>query len=108
MSSINITREEAIRKHRELWHWMANKTRECGHRVSERDNPDGTMNWLCKYVANTYGDAFSDCGLDCPICWDENDPTSTCLGCISDYVCADDPEEAARIADKIAELPERK
>ena len=109
-----MTREEAIKKHRELWHWIANETRrrkDC--EVRKDENPDvakeGPMNscWLCEY-ARQFDKGRYDCRNVCPINWG----SESCLRDGSPYNewTFDHPfdyEERARLADTIAELPEK-
>lgn len=51
-----LTREEAIRKHRERWNWVADKTENEHRWVSEFESPDVYTSlvgdcWLGEYVA---------------------------------------------------------
>ena len=105
-----MTREEAIRKHRELWHWIADETRrrkDCD--VLKDENPDVAkeepMNscWLCEYV-RSIGNRCEDC----PINWG----SETCIRDGSPYnewtfSFSFDYEERAKLADTIAELSEK-
>lgn len=110
-----MTREEAIKKHRELWHWIANehrKRKRC--EVRNNENPDVAKEkpfndcWLCEY-ARQFDKVGSDsyCNM-CPINWG----SETCLRYGSPYAELAfgfhlDYEELADLADIIAELPER-
>ncbi len=103
----NLTREATIKKHRELWHWIANKTRQLHRKVWKHENlevreynPRGDC-WCCDYANNM----VLDCA-DCPIDW----PGKSCFSKESPFYKwrhEDDPETAAMYADMIAELPER-
>lgn len=109
-----MTREEAIKKHRELWHWIAAETRrrkDCD--VLKDENPDvakeGPMNscWLCEY-ARQFEKVNRDICTVCPINWG----VKTCMKRRSPYVewkfdSSLDYMEKAKLADTIAELPEK-
>ena len=108
-----MTREEAIKKHRELWHWIADETRrrkDCD--VQKGENPDvakeGPMNscWLCEY-SSQFNKVCRVCTV-CPINWG----VKTCMKKGSPYMSWTfntflDYEERAKLADRIAELPEK-
>lgn len=106
-----MNREEAIKKHRELWHWIADEHRRTRSVfVNKSDNPDVAKEepandcWLCEYVLQS----DKDCG-DCPINWG----TKTCNRFGSPYRMwlSNDSlnyEILANFADIIAELPEKK
>lgn len=105
-----MTREEAIKKHRELWHWIANETiRRKTMYVRKYENPDVAKEmpnngcWLCEYVRSIGG-----CCGECPIDWG----STKCTGLTSPYrtwaYCHIlDYKERANLADIIAELPEK-
>ena len=109
-----MTREEAIKKHRELWHWIANEhIRRKSEIVHKEDNPDvakeGPMNscWLCEYSSQFYKVCRDICTF-CPINWG----VKTCMKRRSPYVewtfdSSLDYREKAKLADTIAELPEK-
>lgn len=105
-----MTREEAIRKHRELWHWIAAEHRRRksaivykGHNPDVAEEEPMNSCWLCEYVRSI--------GIrceDCPINWG----SETCLKDGSPYNAwafdiSLDYEERAKLADTIAELPEK-
>ena len=111
-----MTREEAIKKHRELWHWIADEHRRRKDIWVEKiENPDvvkeGPCNscWLCEYVIQFIGDeTIRNCGDACPINWG----AETCMRDGSPYkawkYCLfSGYEERAKLADIVAELPER-
>lgn len=122
-----MTKQEAIDKHRRMWRWIAEKTRERRKVVDKSDyfyengeeGPLGSpihLCWCCEYARsvcnndNIVGGHMAYCYL-CPIQW------SGCWGCCTTdtsayrmwlhHFCLDDWEEAARWAAAIAELPER-
>ena len=109
-----MTREEAIKKHRELWHWIANEHRKRKRReVLKEENPDVANEkpnndcWLCEYT-HQFDRVYCDYCNVCPINWGGG----TCMGAGSPYrewVLGFylDYEELAYLADVIAELPER-
>ena len=101
-----MTREETIKKHRELWRWIADETRKRKRTVFKHENPDIMVErpfnncWLCAYA--------NDCDT-CPIKWGEN-----CKDCADDgspFVewsnSGHDWKARAYYADIIAELPEK-
>lgn len=109
-----MTREEAIKKHRELWHWIADETRRKHRNVQKAENPDVANEmplnecWLCEYTRQ-FGKVCQDCCKFCPINWG----VKTCMKKRSPYRTWMfntflDYEERAKLADIIAELPERK
>lgn len=109
-----MTREEAIKKHRELWHWIADETRrrkDCY--VLKVENKDvakeGPLNscWLCEYARQFQKFYYEYC-YACPINWG----VKTCMKEGSPYRAWTfgsylDYEERAKLADTIAELPEK-
>lgn len=118
-----MTKQEAIDKHRQMWRWIAEKTRERRKVVDKLDYfyETGQMSdkpwwlcWCCEYARsvcnndNIVGDHRAYCYL-CPIQW----IGGFCLAHTSAYYmwvesfCKDDWEEAALMAALIAELPER-
>ncbi len=109
-----MTREEAIKKHRELWHWIANEHRRRKSEIVHKDeNPDvakeGPINncWLCEYALQ-FNTAYRNICTNCPINWG----VLTCLKKGSPYRAWTfntflDYEELAKLADRIAELPEK-
>lgn len=115
-----MTREEAIKKHRELWHWIANEHRRRKTEwVQKIENPEvaekapANLCWLCEYVKQ-FEKATTLPGCDfCPIKWGEN--LNSCMRIGSPYLEWCNPfernynyEDLAKLADTIAELPERK
>lgn len=103
-----MTREEAIKKHRELWHWIADETRRRKRTVFKNENSDvvkeSPMNgcWLCEYAY------ANDCGI-CPIKWGDDGEDCTDKGSPFKewYDSGNDWKTRAYYADIIAELPEK-
>lgn len=117
-----MTKQEAIDNHRQMWRWIAEKTRERRKAVDKIDYfyETGQMDvkpkfscWCCEYARsvcnndNIVGGHRAYCYL-CPIQWIGDNCTADTseyhMWLISFY--ADDWEEAARWAAVIAELPE--
>ena len=109
-----MTKEEAIKKHRELWHWIADETRRKHRKVQKAENPDVFNEmpcnecWLCEYRFQI-DNVFRECCNVCPINWG----VGTCMKKGSPYRSwtfdsSLNYEELANLADTIAELPERK
>lgn len=114
-----MTREEAIKKHRELWHWIADEhRRRKSVSVQNFENPEVAEKapkndcWLCEYVKqlekDSPGSGWSGC--DCPIKWGENNEYCVSIG--SPYIewnnrYGKNYEDLAKLADIIAELPEK-
>lgn len=111
-----MTREEAIKKHRELWHWIADEhRRRKSVLVQKFENPEVAKKapandcWLCEYVKHLEKDSPRS-GCDCPIKWGENIKYCASIG--SPYLkwnnlYGSNYEDLAKLADIIAELPER-
>lgn len=111
-----LTREQALENHRRLWRHIADKTRTEKRCVSKKEAIEDI--WGNVWVANEcwcceYDDQFdSDFCTHCPVMWDnEKDNGFWCNDSEFGEWCsartADDWEEAAEIAEKIANLPER-
>lgn len=107
-----LTKSEAIFHHRKMYHWIADETRKQKRKVTQKeyfnnipheDIPWGSL-YVCDYDERL--DGFCEC---CPIDWGND------RGCIDDsspyceWINCDknDWERAAKLADKIAELPEK-
>lgn len=120
MRSRNFTRDEAIKKHRIMWNWIA---QTCIQEQRIAINYDSEVadhfGWyeiqgitaLCNYDVDN-----GDCDK-CPLIWPgdsciylENDSQNKLKfsGLIHLYQSAKDYVEAARIAYQIADLPERR
>ena len=107
-----MTREEAIKKHRELWHWIADETRRNCRLVFKHENPDVAKEkpyndcWLCEYAICHKTTNFNHC-TRCPIDWG----VMTCMRKGSPYreltLGNFLYKEYANLADRIAELPEK-
>ena len=111
---MKLTREEAIRKHRELWNWIADETERQQDFVSKEEYyyepPEVTrplnLCFCCQYVAERSNYNLSDCLALCPIKW----KGGHCERSGSEYRewrRAEDWLEAAKYARIIANLPER-
>lgn len=114
-----MTRKEAIKKHRELWHWLAEETRKRQYCVRKKENPGVECKeprnacWLCEYALryNKYEKRwFVNC-IECPIDWGKG-----CRDCEDDgslyrewkkALVDCNVESYADMADRIAELPEK-
>lgn len=133
---MNISREEAIRKHREMWNWIAEQYEngvtvpvDClkAKFVKEHypnDDPDSKC-YCCEYAGKTlnpvYGSPKYNCEK-CPLEWPSNEKFFTCVyktrglemdGLYGKITCYTDPtmgtyKKAVTIAREIANLPERK
>lgn len=127
--SQNLTREQAITKHRQMWNWIADKTLIRKRRITKQEYFNENLGeneeqplvncYACQYSAEQSGIiSFSDniCQF-CPIDWNSN---AHCLMCLySDDSLSDNVftlwqntiignwENAAELARQIAELPER-
>ncbi len=111
---MELTREEAIRLHRELWKWLAEnpmkgkadwpgwEKHKCyGEKNNERPN---SYCFACEYVMQ-HNDRARICKL-CPFVW----PGKDCMenGLWEEWRKATAPEERSRLAALIRDLPERK
>ena len=118
-----MTKQEAIDKHRRMWRWIAEKTRERRKVVDKIDyfyetgqmdvNPKDLC-WCCEYARsvcnnnNIVGGYRAYCYL-CPIQWSVvccTTDTSAYRMWLHNFFL-EDWEEAAHWAAVIAELPER-
>ncbi len=117
-----MTKRQAIYKHRRMWRWIAEETRERRTVVDKTDyfiehalldERPNNLCWCCGYASSVCrGEQPVDAHLiicdACPIQWSG----ITCCDIESEYcqwddaVKADDWEEAAHWAAVIAELPE--
>lgn len=134
---MNISREEAIRKHREMWSWIAEQY-ENGvalpvHRLKQNfikkcypyDSPDSDC-YCCAYTKTLteleIGGSLYNCEM-CPLEWPSNEKNFMCCVCMTrgrkidglygKIICYTDPtmgayKKAAIIAREIANLSERK
>ena len=108
-----LTKEQAVKEHRKMWNWIADKTLERRGKVTKEDyfreeyqNKICICNdcWCCEYDKQ-------NCE-ECPIQGDRANKTY-CRNLSSPYYELfktenDDYEMAAELARKIANLPERK
>lgn len=107
---MQLTKEEAIRRHRMMWNWIADESIRQKRRVERREafehfgwGVTKTDFWCCEYVA-----ANNKKCSDCPIAWPKgarcaiNDNTPYIKWCFSlGY------NDCAKYAKQIEELPER-
>lgn len=129
---MQLTKEEAIKRHRMMWNWIAEETLR-QHRIVTEDDAIDHFNWdyislhcwCCEYAlkrlrkALSQGPFIGNKCIFCPIKWSETD--SFCVGVLSPYrewkrvIDKLDPfvddwydmQDAARFAREIANLPER-
>lgn len=123
-----LTKQEAIQHHREMWKWIADKTRDCKKAITKDDyltmigRPDFIYCdcYCCEYVMQNTIDfeVDKDCSL-CPLQWPSTSDSLKCLYKTNDgthgglYDCwfiavmSNDWFNAALLADEIANLPER-
>lgn len=114
-----ITREEAIKKHREMWNWLADKMEESGaivlkHMYFLANNiPDAELPacecFCCEYAFIT---KHGNCD-DCPLIWDDRCCTHENIedglfDFYHDAVLHSDVENAIQYARLIANLPEKR
>ena len=133
---MNISREEAIRKHREMWNWIADQYEErraasverLKRKFIEKHYPDDRPNsncYCCEYSgdfpAPMIGSPLYNC-IRCPLKWPSLNKTYMCLyatksiepnglyGKVVYYTNLDilNYKKAAAITREIANLPERK
>lgn len=105
---MKLTKEEAIRKHREMWRWIAEETEKQKRIVLELE--------YFKAMGIEADSYCCECGVscnECPILWGgENDHCLAGDGPYMAWLLATNHgcnwQLAAELARKIAELPERK
>lgn len=106
---MELTRQEAIKKHRELWHEITRRTLEEKRKVLLKDiRLDDTPNrlWLCEYNMNQLRKCkfFAQRCFFCPL---RDLEQKGCLnGLIDKWRDCKDYSEAAELAEEIANLPE--
>lgn len=111
---IVLTKEEAIKRHRMMWNWIAYETLRREKMVGKKEafekfgwtyNPTATNCWCCEYVKDNHDGCES-----CPVQWVY---TSICCDMNSLYSNWNlssqigDYKKAAEYAFQIANLPER-
>lgn len=110
---MKLTREEAIRLHRELWGWLAeNPMKDKLDWPGWHEKFDNRKSdcFLCEYAG--FDGVFSKCE-NCPVVFVENTyikgTIPYCLGGLfSQWYYASAPEERSRLAALIRDLPEKK
>lgn len=113
----NLTKEEAIKRHRLMWNWIAETTRtkkRCIGKEAAFKHFGWPMIsarcWCCEYASNM--DAYCGACYQCPIDWSVsgtrfcNDPTGF-YRLWADAIVRNDYKIAARYAQYIADLPEK-
>lgn len=120
---MNLTRKEAIEKHREMWRWLAKEMESKGIILRKIDyfdamgTPDADIPraycFVCDYADSLTEEDENTC-MNCPILWDcHEDCRNSCLSYNSSYVgyCEawkmDNLQLAISTAKKISELPEK-
>lgn len=111
--SVKLTRKQAVENEKRKWLHIAEKTRLEKRCVDEEEAIKGIWgdvkvlgrSWHCEYV-----DQLDSCCDSCPVVWGNagEDCESSEFGKWRDAYFDDDWERAADLAEKIANLPERK
>lgn len=114
-----LTKEEAVDEHRRMWKWIAEETVEREELVCKEEYlkiyfPDDDIEFNCFCCEYGIQNGFEQCS-HCPIDWDSKCSRWQCLnyyrsdseGLFSLWERECDWEEAAKLAKRIAELPER-
>lgn len=107
VKGMKLTREEAVKLHRELWGWLAeNPMRQKTDYPGFRDERIMKYCYLCEYTSFTCE--------KCPVEWDkthEPPAISSDIPCMAsyfdDFLRATTPEERSRLAALIRDLPEK-
>lgn len=104
---IKLTKEEAIKRHRMLWNWIADETLRQKRFVTKREAfahfgwPDILNHcWCCEYAAVS-------CRF-CPINWGTGYECQSNGSLFRLWVTSRSYEDTAKYAREIANLPERK
>lgn len=121
---LNLTKEEAIRRHRLMWNWIAQTSIQEQRCVYKREaflhfewGYAKSHCWCCEYVSKEFSKLAEDASFEycycdiCPIEW----PNEVCTNSRTflfdlfiESVRACDYIEAAKYAYQIAELPEKR
>ncbi|MFR2774838.1 MAG: hypothetical protein ACLTBR_03295 [Anaerostipes sp.] len=125
-----LTKEKAIKMHREMWNWIANKIKLSGKIVDRLyyfrsvqaipdDRPD-SLCYCCEYAMQQNGGENVGRCKYCPLDWDSKCDEFMCLDVIQggDYkgllaqwdtemIYLDKIERTVQIAEKITNLKER-
>jgi len=113
---MKLTKEEAIKRHRELWAWLAENPMKDKLDWPGWKRYDVALNdcFLCEYALKSPKNDFNGLSICdyCPVVFEENKyPKGTigyCLGGLfSRWDRAIEPKERSRIASLIRDLPEK-
>lgn len=124
---MELTREQAVAEHRNLWRWIANETRSRKRRVEKYEYfknfeipkweiPRNSC-YCCEYSFQLYIFQFHslNCCENCPIDWGYSAKNNMCCddtwnfdGIYFAWCYEEDWQKAADLAERIANLPERK
>lgn len=134
MEMEELTREEAIRRHRLMWNWIADETEKTGELITKKDafkhfgwaRIEAVLScWCCEWVYLKYNKFDSPCSY-CPLDWSNGEKKILEADCCNIRTCdgdtghglyrqwlnvtsyEKDPTEASRLARIIANLPEKK
>lgn len=112
MSNLNLSKEEAIRNHRDMWNWIANETLKRKRTIFKEDyfvainiDYDDIPENYCYCCEYAY--SYNPCYNTCPIHWSGD---KSCINASSEYflwVQEENYIKSAELARQIANLPER-
>lgn len=117
---INLTKQEALAWHRKMWIWIAKEIARCKHAVYIIDlkrrfclenNIRGLkgMCFCCEYVHQINNYVSHEACLNlCPVVWQESTSKVCEFAEYGSVFECDDWKKQAKLAYKIAMLPERK
>lgn len=112
-SSIDLTKEEAIKRHRMMWHWIAFETlkqKRCIEKIEAIKHfgwNTEKMLYSCWCCAYTKGGANELSCSFCPVVWPTAEGCSSIRSIFCAWACETNYETAADLAFQIATLPER-
>ena len=114
---MKLTKKEAVELHRELWHRIAEREKEDTVYALKEEIIDEMLKekgledeyvindcFCCEYAHQQNGDKEGCVCIYCPIDWEGK---NTC-DLYDEWASEVDKRELMRLAEKIAELPERK
>lgn len=111
---MKLTKEQAIREHRKMWHWIAGETERRQEKVYKEEYfntffPAEDIKNGC--FCCEYDSQFRGCCVHCPLEWEPNEENMCCeyfyYSLYLLWACINEYHEAAALARQIAELPER-